>query len=91
MAFTIASWARSSAHANSDIPVVWCYSTADLGATVDTTGYFNDLVDVVNVGDVIFALVDTGGTPTPLHYTVVSNDGTDVDVDNGIGATTDSD
>jgi hypothetical protein len=57
------------------------YSSADAIATVNTSGYFNDLANIVNVFDVIL-VVDTA-TPTASWVNVLSNDGTTVDVSDG--------
>lgn len=74
---------------NSDVPTMWMYSTTDTGAVVQAAQYFNDAAADLTVGDLIYAAVDTDGTPAYLLYVVVSNDGTDVDVDDGtaLGAT----
>ena len=71
-------------------PRVWCYSTVDAIATVNTAQYFNGAVDLLQVRDVIIVF-DTN-TPTTNFVSVLSNDGTDVDVSNGTPiAETDSD
>lgn len=61
---------------------VHTYTSADANAAVRAAGYFNDLVDVLNVRDVIF-VVDTA-TPTTYIHNVLSNDGTTVDVSDGL-------
>lgn len=92
MSFTRASFARSSGHANSDVPTTWNYKTNDTVADVNTAGYFNDVAGEVSVGDLIYAYCDADGTPAPAHFFVASNDGTTVDVANGDALTvTDSD
>jgi hypothetical protein len=58
----------------------WTYKTTDTAATVDTAQYFNGAVEDVQVGDLIWALIDTDGTPQYGFFVVLSNDGTDVDV-----------
>jgi hypothetical protein len=71
---------------------MWAYSTTDTAATVQVAQYFNDMVNELQVGDLIYAHVDTDGTPAYMLYPVVSNDGTDVDVSNGTAiSATDSD
>ena len=66
-------------------PSVWSYVTADAVNTVSAAQYFNDLVDVLAVGDLIYAAcgAGSGGTLAPRLFVVVSNDGTDVDVADG--------
>lgn len=77
---------------NSDAPTLWSYKTADTQATVNTAGYFNGAVKDLTVGDFILAFVDTGGTPQGVLFAVASNDGTDVDVVDGLAVpTTDTD
>ena len=59
---------------------LWQYQTPDAAAVVDSAGYFNTAIGDLNVGDVIFAHVATGGTPGFGIFAVTSNDGTNVDV-----------
>jgi len=42
---------------------LWHYVTADAAASVDTAGYFNAAADMLRVGDIIIANVDTAATP----------------------------
>lgn len=63
-------------------PTIHTYKTTDTAATMDTSGYFNSLASEVRVGDLIYAVTDTGGTITPGFFFVASNDGTTVDVAN---------
>ena len=42
---------------------LWHYTTADTAAEVDTEGYFDAASDMLRVGDMILANVDTDGTP----------------------------
>ncbi|WP_341914548.1 hypothetical protein [Ferrovibrio terrae] len=58
----------------------WHYATPDTAATVDTTGYFNLVASMVNVGDRITANVGIGGTPAYGEFVVLSNTGGVVDV-----------
>ncbi len=75
--------------ANSDWPTLWSYSTADSQATVNTSGYFDAAADDLNVGDVIMC---HHGSGTVVLYPVLSNDGTTVDVADGLPlGTTDTD
>lgn len=88
MAFTRSTMARSTSHANSDAPVIWAYATSDTQATVNTAGYFNDMVNELEVGDLIYGVCN--GAAVLFH--VLSNDGTDVDVADGtVLAATDTD
>lgn len=69
---------------------LWVYKSADAIATVNTAGYFNDAVDMLGVRDVII-VIDTN-TPTTSLVSVLSNDGSAVDVSDGLAITeTDSD
>lgn len=61
---------------------VHTYSSADAIATVRASGYFNSLADILNVRDIIF-VVDTA-TPTTYICNVLSNDGTTVDISDGL-------
>jgi accessory colonization factor AcfC len=70
---------------------LWHYSSADAIATVNSAGYFTgDSVNMLAVRDVII-VVDTN-TPTTSLVSVLSNDGSTVDVSDGLAITeTDSD
>ena len=70
---------------------LWHYSSADAIAAVNRAGYFTgDSVNMLAVRDVII-VVDTN-TPTTSLVSVLSNDGTTVDVSDGLAITeTDSD
>jgi len=74
-------------------PAMYVYTTTEAHTAVDASGYFNDLSDILNVGDMIIVHGATGGTRTVTMHIVVSNDGTTVDVSDGttIGAVSDSD
>ncbi len=62
-------------------PSMYTYASADAIATVNTSGYFNDLADTLAVGDVIFCH-DTA-TPTMSIVVVLSNASGVVDVSDG--------
>lgn len=68
---------------------LWHYVTADVAATVDTSGYFNSAANMLRAGDIIVANVNTGGTPAAGFLSVASNTGTVVDVADltGVGGT----
>ena len=72
---------------------LWLYNTTDTIATVNTAAYFtNEAVDMLNVNDVIIVASSTGGTPVVSHTYVNANNGTTVDVVDGVAITsTDSD
>lgn len=69
---------------------LWHYTSADAIATVNTAGYFNSAADMLNVRDVI--IVVDSNTPTTSLVSVLSNDGSTVDVSDGLAITeTDTD
>ena len=71
-------------------PRIWVYSTTDAIATVNTSGYFDDASDLLQVRDIIF-VCDTN-TPTTNIVSVLSNASGVVDVSNGTAiAETDTD
>ena len=59
---------------------LWHYTTVDLAADVDTAGYFNAAADMLRVGDIVIANVDTDGTPAAGFYLVNANVSGVVDV-----------
>lgn len=71
---------------------LWHYTTADTIATVNTAGYFNNAANMVKLNDVIITVTSTGGTPVVSHTYVNANNGSTVDVVDGVAITnTDSD
>lgn len=81
MAFDRSNLALKDSSGNSAVgPRFWSYTTADVTATVDTAGYFNNAADILTIGDVIYAVTDSGGTPSYDSYFVNANSGTVVDV-----------
>jgi hypothetical protein len=68
---------------------LWHYTTTDSAAITDTTGYFNRAADMLRVGDMILANVDTSGTQGAGIFLVNSNSGGVVDIANltPVGAT----
>ena len=51
---------------------VWSYRTADAAATVDSTGYFNEMASVIRPGDLIYRLtIDGTGAVTAAGFHVV--------------------
>jgi hypothetical protein len=92
MSYTHPNLAQASAHGNSDFPRIWTYKTIDDAAAINTAGYFNEAAADLKVGDLIYAYTDTDGTPPGYFFAVNANDGTTVDVTNGLAiGTTDSD
>lgn len=89
MAFTASSLTRLAGASGVSL---WHYTTADTIATVNTAGYFNDAAAMMNVNDVIIAVTSTGTTPVVSHTYVNANNGSTVDVVDGVAITnTDSD
>lgn len=91
MAFDRTNFALESATMNSGLPRQWSYTTVDTAAAVDSAGYFNDAADLVNVGDIIRANVDTDGTPGYGEFYVSANNGTTVDVNDIVSRVTSTD
>jgi hypothetical protein len=68
------------------------YKTTDAIADVNTSGYFNDLSDTLEVGDLIYCVTSTGTTAVASFVYVLSNAAGVVDVNDGtVLANTDSD
>lgn len=65
-------------------PAIHTYSTQDAHATVDTTGYFNEVRDLLKIGDLIYVAVLTGGgaLSTAGWHVVLTKTATAVDVTN---------
>ena len=59
---------------------LWHYTTTDVATDVDTAGYFDDAADMLRVGDMIMANVDTDGTPAAGIFLVNANASGSVDV-----------
>ena len=92
MAFTRSTLARSSSHANSNVPVIWAYTSADALADVNTSGYFDSVANELQVGDLIYGVTSTGTTNVHAHYLVLTIAAGVVDVSDGaVIATTDGD
>jgi cell wall-associated NlpC family hydrolase len=47
---------------------LWHYTTTETAATVDSSGYFNNASDMLRVGDIIIANLETGGTAKSLLH-----------------------
>ena len=74
-------------------PAMYVYTTTEAHTAVDASGYFNDISDILSVGDMIIVHGSTGGTRTVTMHIVVSIASGVVDVSDGttIGAVSDSD
>lgn len=75
-------------------PSVWSYATADTKATVDTADYFLAVKDLLNVGDLIYAVTGagSGGTLAAALLVVNAKTATSIDVVDGTAITmTDTD
>jgi len=81
MAYSSANWSTVSASKAGNSPSIYAYSEDNTKANMTGSGYFNDLSDVLKVGDLII-LYDTG-TPTMTLSVVMSNSSGVVDLSNG--------
>ncbi len=52
---------------------LWHYTTVDADTVVDTAGYFDAAAQMLRVGDIVIANVDTDGTPAAGLFLVKSN------------------
>lgn len=90
MAFSSSGWNVIGAAKKGNAPSMYTYTSADAIATVNTSGYFNDLSDTLAVGDIIW--VHDSATPTMSIVMVASNASGVVDVTDGTAVSmTDSD
>jgi hypothetical protein len=91
MAFSRSGLARLGS-SNSDAGAVWVYKTADTVATVNTADYFLPAINEIKLNDIIFVTSSTGGTPVITINYCNANNGTSIDVTDGLVVTaTDSD
>lgn len=65
-------------------PTMWCYASNDVIATLIAAGYFNDVANMVAVGDLIYCVIDTDGTLALSFLPVLSNAAGVVDVGDGL-------
>lgn len=92
MAFDLDGFATVAASKRGNAPGIYAYKTADTIATVNTAGYFNDLSDTLEVGDLIYCVTSTASTAVCTLTQVLSNASGVVDVADGTTlAATDSD
>jgi hypothetical protein len=64
-------------------PQLFSYTSTDAHATIDGSGYFNDVSDDVSVGDMVMVRGSTGGTATLTMHVIASNASGVVDASNG--------
>ena len=83
MAYSSTGFATVMASKRGNAPGIYAYKTADTIADVNTEGYFNDLSDVLEVGDLIYCVTSTGGTAVCTLTQVLSNAAGVVDVADG--------
>jgi len=83
MAFSSTGWAAAMASKRGQAPSIYAYKTTDAIADVNTSGYFNTLSDVLEVGDMIYCVTSTGSTAVCTLTQVLSNSGGVVDVADG--------
>lgn len=83
MAYDAAGLATVTAAKRGNAPSIYAYKTADAIADVNTAGYFNDLSDTLEVGDLIYCVTSTGSTAVCTLTQVLSNTGGVVDVADG--------
>ena len=82
MAFARADFKTGDSTGNA--PAIHTYTTADAMTVVRAADYFLDIIDILSVNDVILVVSASGGTPN-LYWTYVNaNDGTTVDVVDGL-------
>jgi len=81
MAYTASSLIRIGGGSGQ---ALWYYSSADTIADANTAGYFNDAANILNLNDIIMTITSTGGTPVLTHSYVNANNGSVVDITNGV-------
>jgi len=81
MAYTASSLIRIGGGSGQ---ALWYYSSADSIADANTAGYFNDAANILNLNDIIMTITSTGGTPVLTHAYVNANNGSVVDITNGV-------
>ena len=87
MAFLIADFAPIGGQASrGEAPALYSYWTEDAHTTIDTSGYFDSLSQVLSVGDVIMVERHATGVPAGLRWHIVaSNSAGVVDVFDAFG------
>ncbi|SDG67623.1 hypothetical protein [Roseospirillum parvum] len=61
---------------------LWHYTSGDTAAQVAGSGYFNEAADMLRVGDIIVANVDTDGSPAAGLFLINANSAGTVDAAN---------
>lgn len=90
MAFVLSDFKTGDSSGNG--PTIHTYTTTDLTTEVRASGYFNNISQILEVGDLIYCYGDTDGTAFYTLYPVVSNASGVVDVSDGTAlSTTDTD
>ena len=90
MAYASTGFVTVCASKAGNAPSMYLYKTSDTQATVNTSGYFNDLSSVLSVGDILFVYDTT--TPSLVLTYVNSNSSGVVDIVDGTTVSaTDSD
>lgn len=83
MAFSSTGLATVAASKRGTAPSIYAYKTTDTIADVNTAGYFNNLSNTLEVGDLIYCVTSTGSTAVCTLTQVLSNSGGVVDVADG--------
>lgn len=84
MAFDKTGFTAFATAKRGNAPSSYGYKTTDAIADVNTSGYFNDLSDTLEVGDLIYCVTSTGSTAVASHVYVLSNASGVVDVNDGV-------
>jgi len=63
---------------------LWHYITSDVPTTVDTIGYFNEMIGVIRKGDIILANCDVEDFYTTAIFAVTTSDETGIDIANSL-------
>jgi len=92
MAYSSTGFSTVAASKAGNAPAIYAYKTTDAIADVNTSGYFNSLSTMLNVGDLIYCVTSTGSTAVATLVYVLSNASGVVDVNDGTTlSATDSD
>lgn len=94
MAFTKSSFQPIGGQARrGTAPQMFTYKTEDAAATVDTAGYFNEVLALLDIGDIIFRVTTSSGALSTVGtHVVINKSATAVDVTDTLALTvTDTD
>lgn len=76
MAFEITGFTVATAAKRGSAPSVYAYKTTDALSAVSDSGYFNDLADTLQVGDLVYCVTSAGGTAVAsLNYVLFNVNG----------------